>query len=111
MSKRRFSKMGQLCDLTAMPPRVAGWTASSRSAALQCMTQHKVCSSAGDLGSVTIWRGRDGIYRGEFSRYGVRVSYVSCSNILYLKEWLKVWWPAMDDEAALRAATKEVGNG
>ncbi len=104
MSKERFSKVGTLSSLDYMPKQVAGWTASSRSAAMRCLLQHRVCWAAGDLGSVTIWKGKDGRYRGDFQRFGVRLGYVSADKKSYLTAWLATWWPAMDCTDALKKA-------
>lgn len=98
MSKKpKFHKIGELTGLPGMPDRVPGWTASSRTGMLRTLRAKRVCTDAGDWGSITIWHTRDGVYHGKFQRFFSTINETHTRTLRGLKSWLDVWYPRMED--------------
>jgi hypothetical protein len=94
MSRKSPFGFGEFSDLDGMPKRVRGVHCTSVTDAIRKIRRYRCVAAAGGNGALTIWRNRNGL-QCEFDRYLAPLSRVSPPTIKALREWLKVWWPAM----------------
>ena len=59
--------------------------------------EHPVCATAGNNGSVTVWRDDDGHVRAMFQRYHQTLDNIVNPSDSELQDWLTTWLPQCGD--------------
>lgn len=78
-----------LTDLPDRPGKTKALPFRNVTAGIKALRTHQAATSADDNGAINIWRGRDGLLRGERHRFCVRQSHVCVQSLTQLKAWLK----------------------
>jgi len=87
----------QLYEFSGMPgvkrKRIKGPIVDSVSAFLLALRKHRLCSAAGDHGSVTVYVDDDGAFRCTFQRWHSTIDEQTYATKAQVKAWLVKWLP------------------
>lgn len=73
--------------------KLKGPTATSISDILNSLKRHRIVSSAGDHGAISIWKMDDGRFRCGFYRFHNAIDEQSLDYKYQVKAWLLEWFP------------------
>lgn len=78
-----------LTDLPSRPGKTRAAMFRTVTAGIVALRTHPAATVADDNGAINIWRGRDGLLRGERQRFCVTHSRTCVQTLSRLKAWLK----------------------
>ena len=88
MSDTKYSNLGGVHG-----GKLNGRKASSISGIMRALKFTRVCSAAGDYGTVAVWRDDIGHWRCEFCRNRITITETTVKTKSLVHEWLKTYFP------------------
>lgn len=87
--------LGTFSGMDGVKKSQKGPMVGSVSAAVNAIDSYRICSAAGDDGSITVWRDDNGVLRAAFCRFMAVRDKQEFRSKAALRRWLRDWWPAM----------------
>lgn len=73
--------------------KLEGPMASSVHGFMNALRENRVCSGAGDNGSVTVWLDDEAVWHCSFTRFRMEIDTVTANTKAQVRAWLREWLP------------------